>query len=56
MSKNDHHLIPNISKPYKLNRKSNTYSLSPNIKQIQPQQKKLRMIYFQKIIIILISK
>ena len=48
MSKNDHHLIPNISKPYKLNRKSNTYSLSPNIKQIQPQQKKIKNDLFPK--------
>ena len=48
MSKNVHYLIPNISKPLKLNRKSNTHSLSPNIKQIQPQQKKIRNDLFPK--------
>ena len=48
MSKNVHYLIPNISKPLKLNRKSNTHSLSPNIKQIQPQQKKNKERFISK--------
>ena len=47
MSKNQY-LIPNISNPYKLNQKQNTHNLSPNIKPLHSQQKKIQNNLFPK--------
>ena len=47
MSKNQY-LIPNISGPYKLNQKSNMHSLSPNIKPIHSQSRKIQNNLFPK--------
>ena len=48
MSKNEQYLIPNINKPYKLSQKSNMRSLSPNIKPIHSQPKKIQNNLFPK--------
>ena len=47
MSKNQY-LIPNISGPYKLNQKSNMHSLSPNIKPLHSQSRKIQNNLFPK--------
>ena len=48
MSKNTQYLIPNINKQYKLSQKSNMHSLSPNIKPIYSQPKKIQNNLFPK--------
>ena len=45
---NNQFIIPNINKQYKLGQKSNISNLSPNIRQIHPQPKKIQNNLFPK--------
>ena len=48
MSLNNQYLIPSINKAYKLSQKSKLRNLSPNLKPLQPQTKKIQNNLFPK--------
>ena len=48
MSINNQYLIPSINKAYKLSQKSKLHNLSPNLKPLQPQTKKIQNNLFPK--------
>ena len=48
MSINNQYLIPSINKAYKLSQKSKLHNISPNLKPLQPQAKKIQNNLFPK--------
>ena len=48
MSINNQYLIPSINKAYKLSQKSKLHNISPNLKPLQPQTKKIQNNLFPK--------